>query len=158
MENIGKFSYLDLLRGENFGEWPLPWPEAWALLYTHHDMSRQYPEKLKMLTHNNIKQVSMQLRHCAILFINMFVCFHIIPLTYIYMYNGMFTQVVLCKFHTVFLSRHGEVFTCGHSHVGRLGHKNEQSIIVRYSCACESMLLYLHMTDISFKNIIFFCY
>ena len=39
-------------------------------------------------------------------------------------------QVVLCKFHTVFLSHRGEVFTCGHGRGGRLGHKNEQSIIV----------------------------
>ena len=39
-------------------------------------------------------------------------------------------QVVLCKFHTVFLSHRGAVFTCGHGRGGRLGHKNEQSIIV----------------------------
>jgi len=38
----------------------------------------------------------------------------------------------------VFLSRRGEVFTCGHGRGGRLGHGNEQSIIVReHSVICE---------------------
>ena len=50
-------------------------------------------------------------------------------------------QVVLCKFHTVFLSRRGEVFTCGHGRGGRLGHNNEQSIIVR---SCDVLSTYVH--------------
>lgn len=39
-------------------------------------------------------------------------------------------QVVLCKFHTVFLSQKGQVFTCGHGPGGRLGHGDEQTYMV----------------------------
>uniref|UniRef100_A0A8D0CM64 Inhibitor of Bruton tyrosine kinase n=1 Tax=Scleropages formosus TaxID=113540 RepID=A0A8D0CM64_SCLFO len=39
-------------------------------------------------------------------------------------------QVVLCKFHSVFLSQKGEVFTCGHGQGGRLGHGDEQTYLV----------------------------
>lgn len=39
-------------------------------------------------------------------------------------------QVVLCKFHTVFLSQKGQVFTCGHGQGGRLGHGDEQTYLV----------------------------
>ncbi|XP_055083589.1 inhibitor of Bruton tyrosine kinase [Periophthalmus magnuspinnatus] len=39
-------------------------------------------------------------------------------------------QVVLCKFHTVFLSQKGQVFTCGHGQGGRLGHGDEQTYMV----------------------------
>uniref|UniRef100_A0A8C5PWA2 Inhibitor of Bruton tyrosine kinase n=1 Tax=Leptobrachium leishanense TaxID=445787 RepID=A0A8C5PWA2_9ANUR len=34
-------------------------------------------------------------------------------------------QVVLCKFHSVFLSQKGQVYTCGHGQGGRLGHGDE---------------------------------
>uniref|UniRef100_A0A668RDA6 Inhibitor of Bruton agammaglobulinemia tyrosine kinase n=1 Tax=Oreochromis aureus TaxID=47969 RepID=A0A668RDA6_OREAU len=40
-------------------------------------------------------------------------------------------QVVLCKFHSVFLSQKGQVFTCGHGQGGRLGHGDEQTYLVR---------------------------
>ncbi|XP_064198711.1 inhibitor of Bruton tyrosine kinase isoform X1 [Anguilla rostrata] len=39
-------------------------------------------------------------------------------------------QVVLCKFHSVFLSQNGRVFTCGHGQGGRLGHGDEQTYMV----------------------------
>ncbi|KAG9342735.1 hypothetical protein JZ751_015597 [Albula glossodonta] len=39
-------------------------------------------------------------------------------------------QVVLCKFHSVFLSQSGHVFTCGHGQGGRLGHGDEQTYLV----------------------------
>ncbi|XP_062502880.1 inhibitor of Bruton tyrosine kinase-like isoform X3 [Corticium candelabrum] len=39
-------------------------------------------------------------------------------------------QVLLCKFHSVFLATDGRVFTCGHGHGGRLGHGDEQSHVV----------------------------
>uniref|UniRef100_A0A8C5AV41 Inhibitor of Bruton tyrosine kinase n=1 Tax=Gadus morhua TaxID=8049 RepID=A0A8C5AV41_GADMO len=39
-------------------------------------------------------------------------------------------QVVLSKFHSVFLSQKGQVFTCGHGQGGRLGHGDEQTYLV----------------------------
>ncbi|XP_067841019.1 inhibitor of Bruton tyrosine kinase isoform X1 [Heptranchias perlo] len=39
-------------------------------------------------------------------------------------------QVVLCKFHSVFLSQNGQVYTCGHGQGGRLGHGDEQTYLV----------------------------
>ncbi|XP_047414121.1 inhibitor of Bruton tyrosine kinase isoform X1 [Sciurus carolinensis] len=39
-------------------------------------------------------------------------------------------QVVLCKFHSVFLSQKGHVYTCGHGPGGRLGHGDEQTCLV----------------------------
>lgn len=49
-----------------------------------------------------------------------------------FMFNRLFSlQVVLCKFHSVFLSQKGQVFTCGHGQGGRLGHGDEQTYLVR---------------------------
>lgn len=39
-------------------------------------------------------------------------------------------QVVLCKYHTVFLSLSGQVFTCGHGQGGRLGHGDQHTVLV----------------------------
>uniref|UniRef100_A0A4X2K3U8 Inhibitor of Bruton tyrosine kinase n=1 Tax=Vombatus ursinus TaxID=29139 RepID=A0A4X2K3U8_VOMUR len=39
-------------------------------------------------------------------------------------------QVVLCTFHSVFLSQKGQVYTCGHGQGGRLGHGDEQTCLV----------------------------
>ncbi|KAJ7388445.1 hypothetical protein OS493_037607, partial [Desmophyllum pertusum] len=39
-------------------------------------------------------------------------------------------EVVMCKFHSVFLSVDGKVFTCGHGRGGRLGHGNEETLLV----------------------------
>uniref|UniRef100_A0A3Q1FAY9 Inhibitor of Bruton agammaglobulinemia tyrosine kinase n=1 Tax=Acanthochromis polyacanthus TaxID=80966 RepID=A0A3Q1FAY9_9TELE len=39
-------------------------------------------------------------------------------------------QVVLCKFHSVFLTQKGQVFTCGHGQGGRLGHGDEHTYMV----------------------------
>ncbi|KAG7336221.1 hypothetical protein KOW79_000914 [Hemibagrus wyckioides] len=39
-------------------------------------------------------------------------------------------QVVVCKFHSVFLSQKGQVFTCGHGQGGRLGHGDEQTYLI----------------------------
>ncbi|CAH3153614.1 unnamed protein product, partial [Porites evermanni] len=38
-------------------------------------------------------------------------------------------EVVMCKFHSVFLSVDGRVFTCGHGRGGRLGHGNEKTLL-----------------------------
>lgn len=40
------------------------------------------------------------------------------------------TQVVLCEFHSVFLSQKGQVYTCGHGQGGRLGHGDEQTCLI----------------------------
>ncbi|XP_029451409.1 inhibitor of Bruton tyrosine kinase isoform X2 [Rhinatrema bivittatum] len=39
-------------------------------------------------------------------------------------------QVVLCEFHSVFLSQKGLVYTCGHGQGGRLGHGDELTYVV----------------------------
>ncbi len=39
------------------------------------------------------------------------------------------SQVVMSKFHTVFLSKKGQVFTCGFGIDGRLGHGDELTLI-----------------------------
>ncbi|XP_063168747.1 inhibitor of Bruton tyrosine kinase [Candoia aspera] len=45
--------------------------------------------------------------------------------------NGIYIkQVVLCKFHSVFLSQKGHVYTCGHGQGGRLGHGDEQTCLI----------------------------
>ncbi|XP_044277388.1 inhibitor of Bruton tyrosine kinase [Varanus komodoensis] len=45
--------------------------------------------------------------------------------------NGVYIkQVVLCKFHSVFLSQKGQVYTCGHGQGGRLGHGDEQTCLL----------------------------
>ncbi|XP_041419008.1 inhibitor of Bruton tyrosine kinase-like isoform X2 [Xenopus laevis] len=38
--------------------------------------------------------------------------------------------MVLCKFHSVFLSQKGQVYTCGHGQGGRLGHGDELTCLV----------------------------
>ena len=50
-------------------------------------------------------------------------------------------QVILCKFHSVFLTKGGRVLTCGHGTGGRLGHDSELSIVVGYVCVeCDMTL------------------
>ncbi|KAH0622107.1 hypothetical protein JD844_024105 [Phrynosoma platyrhinos] len=45
--------------------------------------------------------------------------------------NGVYIkQVVLCKFHSIFLSQKGQVYTCGHGQGGRLGHGDEQTCLI----------------------------
>ena len=39
------------------------------------------------------------------------------------------TQTVLCKYHSVFLSQSGQVYTCGHGQGGRLGHDDEHTTL-----------------------------
>ncbi|KAK2162357.1 hypothetical protein LSH36_100g11000 [Paralvinella palmiformis] len=38
-------------------------------------------------------------------------------------------QIVMCKYHTVFLSTAGKVYTCGHGRGGRLGHSSEMTCL-----------------------------
>lgn len=39
-------------------------------------------------------------------------------------------QIVMCKYHTVFLTQDGAVYTCGHGQGGRLGHPTEETCLV----------------------------
>lgn len=53
----------------------------------------------------------------------------------------------MCKFHSVFLSQKGQVYTCGHGQGGRLGHGDEQTYLVglvSLLCVlyCYSILLF----------------
>lgn len=43
--------------------------------------------------------------------------------------NISVTQIVMCKYHTVFLTQSGQVYTCGHGQGGRLGHGNERTCV-----------------------------
>lgn len=43
--------------------------------------------------------------------------------------NISIKQVIMCKFHSVFLSIDGHVFTCGHGHGGRLGQNSEKTAL-----------------------------
>ena len=69
-------------------------------------------------------------------------------------------QVVLCKFHSVFLSQTGKVFTCGHGQGGRLGHGDEQTYLVSgflwafvcvCVCVCVCVLTYVALERISYN-------
>lgn len=44
--------------------------------------------------------------------------------------NITIKNVVLCKYHTVFLTSMGLVYTCGHGQGGRLGHGDEETCVV----------------------------
>lgn len=57
--------------------------------------------------------------------------FYTLPLLLNLSHHTFSLQVVLCKFHSVFLSQKGQVFTCGHGQGGRLGHGDEQTYLVR---------------------------
>ena len=54
-------------------------------------------------------------------------------------------QAILCKFHSVFLSERGWVYTCGHGHGGRLGHGNDKTCLVSS---------FLYMDKVSFSPVI----
>ncbi|GFO24307.1 inhibitor of bruton agammaglobulinemia tyrosine kinase [Plakobranchus ocellatus] len=45
-------------------------------------------------------------------------------------------QVVLCKYHCVFLSQSGQVYTCGHGQGGRLGHGDQHTVLVPRVLEC----------------------
>ncbi|RUS75693.1 hypothetical protein EGW08_016535 [Elysia chlorotica] len=45
-------------------------------------------------------------------------------------------QLVLCKYHTVFLSLSGQVYTCGHGQGGRLGHGDQHTVLVPRMLDC----------------------
>lgn len=53
-----------------------------------------------------------------------------VKIMYVYIWFYL-TQVVLCKYHSVFLTADGQVYTCGHGQGGRLGHGDEQTYTVR---------------------------
>ena len=40
-----------------------------------------------------------------------------------------YTQIVMCKFHTLFLTHQGRVLACGHGHGGRLGLGDETTCL-----------------------------
>ncbi|XP_078617531.1 inhibitor of Bruton tyrosine kinase-like [Branchiostoma floridae x Branchiostoma japonicum] len=52
------------------------------------------------------------------------------PVEHLFKEGVSVAQVVMCKFHTVFLSHSGRVYTCGHGRGGRLGHGSEQTYMV----------------------------
>ncbi|KAK3770373.1 hypothetical protein RRG08_028271 [Elysia crispata] len=45
-------------------------------------------------------------------------------------------KMVLCKYHTVFLSLSGQVYTCGHGQGGRLGHGDQHTVLVPRMLDC----------------------
>ena len=45
-------------------------------------------------------------------------------------HNIRITKIKISKFHTVFMARSGEVYTCGFGMDGRLGHDNELTLIL----------------------------
>jgi len=47
----------------------------------------------------------------------------------------------MCKFHSVFLSVDGRVFTCGHGRGGRLGHGNEKTLLVILNSTVHMILV-----------------
>lgn len=40
-------------------------------------------------------------------------------------------QIVMSKYHSVFLTQEGQIYTCGHGQGGRLGHGDERTCVVR---------------------------
>uniref|UniRef100_A0A8D2LXK2 Inhibitor of Bruton tyrosine kinase n=1 Tax=Varanus komodoensis TaxID=61221 RepID=A0A8D2LXK2_VARKO len=66
--------------------------------------------------------------------------------------NGVYIkQVVLCKFHSVFLSQKGQVYTCGHGQGGRLGHGDEQTCLFMHSLQnvylCCDLILFFYTSS-----------
>jgi len=61
----------------------------------------------------------------------------------------------MCKYHTVFLTQTGQVYTCGHGHGGRLGHDDEETCVV---CRIICILLYISSVNavMHFKDLIIF--
>ncbi|XP_041354992.1 inhibitor of Bruton tyrosine kinase-like isoform X2 [Gigantopelta aegis] len=55
--------------------------------------------------------------------------------------NISIKQVVMCKYHTVFLSQTGQVYTCGHGHGGRLGHNDEVTCLIPKLVDCVGALV-----------------
>ena len=45
-------------------------------------------------------------------------------------------QIVMSKFHTVFLTRNGQVYTCGFGIDGRLGHGDEEILMAPKMIDC----------------------
>ena len=48
----------------------------------------------------------------------------------------------MSKYHTVFLSREGHVYSCGHGFGGRLGHGDESSFVVRSANAIPTTVIF----------------
>ena len=63
---------------------------------------------------------------CALCIIAALFTFHCV----FYWWVSVQVQVILCKFHSVFLTSTGRVLTCGLGRGGRLGHGNELTLIV----------------------------
>ena len=74
-------------------------------------------------------------------------------------------QVIICKYHSTFLTTSGIVFTCGNGHGGRLGHGDQQTCLVSASkerprdrlnvFRCEILLVFeVHIEWIFVKKIL----
>lgn len=69
----------------------------------------------------------------------------------------VFSQVVVCKFHSVFLSQKGQVYTCGHGQGGRLGHGDEQTYLVGLVCFVVCTIIIANFFFFFFINKLFIC-
>ena len=73
--------------------------------------------------------------HCQYYFSFHYLCYSytvakLIPVHVLYHCIHVCLQIVLCKYHTVFLAHSGQVYTCGHGQGGRLGHGDELTCVV----------------------------
>ena len=62
----------------------------------------------------------------------------------------------MCKYHSVFVSTAGQVYTCGHGRGGRLGHGHELTVLVRVQLLINAKMIHSYWslvpTELMDKN------